>query len=53
MAEHRAVLRSGSHPRVVVNRNTVVDDVPWANGIKTGHTSTRATCSSARARATA
>jgi serine-type D-Ala-D-Ala carboxypeptidase (penicillin-binding protein 5/6) len=34
----RAVLRSGDHPRVVVNRNTVVDDVPWANGVKTGHT---------------
>jgi D-alanyl-D-alanine carboxypeptidase (penicillin-binding protein 5/6) len=38
MDERRAVLRSGDHTRVVVNRNTVVDDVPWANGVKTGHT---------------
>jgi D-alanyl-D-alanine carboxypeptidase (penicillin-binding protein 5/6) len=35
----RAVLRSGSHRRVVVNRNRLVRTVPWVNGVKTGHTS--------------
>lgn len=34
-----AVLRSGSHRRVVVTRNTLVRTVPWVNGVKTGHTS--------------
>ncbi|MGI8579310.1 MAG: D-alanyl-D-alanine carboxypeptidase family protein [Solirubrobacteraceae bacterium] len=34
-----AVLRSGSHRRVVVTRNRLVRTVPWVNGIKTGHTS--------------
>lgn len=33
-----AVLRSGDRPRTVVNRNTLVQRVPWANGVKTGHT---------------
>ena len=34
----RAYLRSGAHPRTVVNRNTLVLDVPWVDGVKTGHT---------------
>lgn len=34
-----AVLRSGSHRRVVVTRNHLVRTVPWVNGVKTGHTS--------------
>jgi D-alanyl-D-alanine carboxypeptidase (penicillin-binding protein 5/6) len=34
----RARLRSGSHSRVVVNRNTLVREVPWIDGVKTGHT---------------
>lgn len=34
----RAVLRSGDHLRVVVNRNGLVQDVPWVDGVKTGHT---------------
>jgi len=34
----RALLRSGDHVRVVVNRNALVREVPWANGVKTGHT---------------
>jgi serine-type D-Ala-D-Ala carboxypeptidase (penicillin-binding protein 5/6) len=33
-----AVLRSGDRVRTVVNRNTLVQDVPWVNGVKTGHT---------------
>lgn len=33
-----AVLRSGDHRRTVVNRNTLVQRVPWVNGVKTGHT---------------
>jgi D-alanyl-D-alanine carboxypeptidase (penicillin-binding protein 5/6) len=33
-----AVLRSGDHPRYVVNRNVLVGEVPWINGVKTGHT---------------
>jgi D-alanyl-D-alanine carboxypeptidase (penicillin-binding protein 5/6) len=33
-----AVLRSGDHPRYVVNRNTLVGEVPWIDGVKTGHT---------------
>jgi serine-type D-Ala-D-Ala carboxypeptidase (penicillin-binding protein 5/6) len=33
-----AVLRSGDRPRTVVNRNTLVQRVPWVNGVKTGHT---------------
>ncbi len=34
-----AVLHSGSHPRYVVNRNDLVGQIPWVNGVKTGHTS--------------
>jgi len=35
----KAILRSGSRRRVVVNRNTLVQNVPVVNGVKTGHTS--------------
>ena len=34
----RAVLHTGNHVRVVVNRNDLVGRVPWINGVKTGHT---------------
>ncbi len=33
-----AVLRSGNHTRTVVNRNSLVQEVPWVDGVKTGHT---------------
>jgi len=33
-----AVLHSGDRPRTVVNRNTLVQRVPWVDGVKTGHT---------------
>jgi D-alanyl-D-alanine carboxypeptidase (penicillin-binding protein 5/6) len=33
-----ALLRSGNHERFVTNRNDLVAEVPWINGIKTGHT---------------
>jgi serine-type D-Ala-D-Ala carboxypeptidase (penicillin-binding protein 5/6) len=33
-----AVLRSGDRPRRVYNRNTLVWQVPWVDGVKTGHT---------------
>lgn len=33
-----AVLRSGDHVRYVVNTNDLVGEVPWINGVKTGHT---------------
>lgn len=33
-----ATLRSGDHTRTVTNRNTLVHQVPWVNGVKTGHT---------------
>jgi len=33
-----AVLHTGSHVRTVVNRNDLVDKVPWIDGVKTGHT---------------
>ncbi len=33
-----AVLQSGDHVRYVVNRNDLVGEVPWINGVKTGHT---------------
>jgi D-alanyl-D-alanine carboxypeptidase (penicillin-binding protein 5/6) len=33
-----ALLGSGDHPRTVVNRNTLVQEVPWVDGVKTGHT---------------
>ncbi len=34
-----ATLRSGDRVRTVANRNTLVHQVPWVNGVKTGHTS--------------
>jgi D-alanyl-D-alanine carboxypeptidase (penicillin-binding protein 5/6) len=33
-----ARLRSGAHPRTVVNRNDLVRRFPFVNGVKTGHT---------------
>ena len=36
----RATLRTGAHPRTILNRNLLVRAVPEANGVKTGHTST-------------
>jgi len=33
-----AVLHSGSHLRDVINRNTLVREYPWIDGVKTGHT---------------
>lgn len=38
VALQTARLTSGSHPRVVSNRNDLVGRVPWINGVKTGHT---------------
>jgi serine-type D-Ala-D-Ala carboxypeptidase (penicillin-binding protein 5/6) len=35
-----ATLKTGSHPRTIANRNTLVREVPAVNGVKTGHTST-------------
>jgi D-alanyl-D-alanine carboxypeptidase (penicillin-binding protein 5/6) len=32
-------LESGAMPRTFNNRNTLVRNVPWVNGVKTGHTS--------------
>lgn len=32
-------ITSGSHTRTFVNRNALVRNVPWVNGVKTGHTS--------------
>jgi D-alanyl-D-alanine carboxypeptidase (penicillin-binding protein 5/6) len=34
----RATLKSGAHERTIVNRNTLVREVPEVNGVKTGHT---------------
>jgi D-alanyl-D-alanine carboxypeptidase (penicillin-binding protein 5/6) len=34
----RAVLRSGSQVRDVINRNSLVGRFPWIDGVKTGHT---------------
>jgi serine-type D-Ala-D-Ala carboxypeptidase (penicillin-binding protein 5/6) len=34
----RATLKSGAHPRAIVNRNRLVRTVPEVNGVKTGHT---------------
>jgi D-alanyl-D-alanine carboxypeptidase (penicillin-binding protein 5/6) len=31
-------LHSGDHPRHFLNRNDLVRDFPWVNGVKTGHT---------------
>jgi serine-type D-Ala-D-Ala carboxypeptidase (penicillin-binding protein 5/6) len=33
-----ATLRTGAHPRTILNRNTLVRAVPEVNGVKTGHT---------------
>jgi serine-type D-Ala-D-Ala carboxypeptidase (penicillin-binding protein 5/6) len=33
-----AALESGSHPRVVENRNDLVAAYPWVDGVKTGYT---------------
>ena len=33
-----AELRTGSHPRYVVSTNTLLSEVPWFTGVKTGHT---------------
>ncbi len=33
-----AVLHSGAYPRYVVNRNDLVAEYPWIDGVKTGHT---------------
>ena len=35
----RATLRTGAHPRMILNRNLLVRAVPEVNGVKTGHTS--------------
>jgi serine-type D-Ala-D-Ala carboxypeptidase (penicillin-binding protein 5/6) len=34
----RARLATGAKPRTVVNRNRLVGEFPWVNGVKTGHT---------------
>ncbi len=34
----RITLRTGDHPRTIVNHNDLVGDVPWVNGVKTGYT---------------
>lgn len=34
----RTVLKTGARPRTIVNRNTLVLNVPWIDGVKTGHT---------------
>jgi D-alanyl-D-alanine carboxypeptidase (penicillin-binding protein 5/6) len=31
-------LKTGVHPRTFKNRNRLVAEVPWVNGVKTGHT---------------
>jgi D-alanyl-D-alanine carboxypeptidase (penicillin-binding protein 5/6) len=33
-----AVLHSGNQVRYVINRNILVSEYPWINGVKTGHT---------------
>jgi D-alanyl-D-alanine carboxypeptidase (penicillin-binding protein 5/6) len=33
-----ATLHSGDHPRTVTSRDTLLGEVPWINGVKTGHT---------------
>ena len=33
-----ATLSSGDHSRTVTSRDTLLDSVPWINGVKTGHT---------------
>ena len=34
----RTTLQTGAHPRTIVNRNDLVLEVPWINGVKTGYT---------------
>jgi D-alanyl-D-alanine carboxypeptidase (penicillin-binding protein 5/6) len=34
----QVTLHSGAHPRTFKNRNTLLRDAPWINGVKTGHT---------------
>jgi D-alanyl-D-alanine carboxypeptidase (penicillin-binding protein 5/6) len=34
----QVTLKSGEHPRFFRNRNDLVRDFPWVNGVKTGHT---------------
>jgi D-alanyl-D-alanine carboxypeptidase (penicillin-binding protein 5/6) len=36
--ERSQTLSSATPPITVVNRNTLVQDVPWVDGVKTGHT---------------
>jgi D-alanyl-D-alanine carboxypeptidase (penicillin-binding protein 5/6) len=36
--ERSATLASATPPITVVNRNTLVQEVPWVDGVKTGHT---------------
>ena len=38
VALSHAVLRSGAYVRYVVNRNDLVGEYPWIDGVKTGHT---------------
>jgi D-alanyl-D-alanine carboxypeptidase (penicillin-binding protein 5/6) len=38
MDRARITLQTGSRPRTIVNRNTLVRSVPAVNGVKTGHT---------------
>jgi serine-type D-Ala-D-Ala carboxypeptidase (penicillin-binding protein 5/6) len=38
MDRRRATLQTGARERSVVNRNTLVQEYPWVNGVKTGHT---------------
>jgi D-alanyl-D-alanine carboxypeptidase (penicillin-binding protein 5/6) len=38
MDRRRATLQTGARERTVVNRNTLVQQYPWVNGVKTGHT---------------
>jgi serine-type D-Ala-D-Ala carboxypeptidase (penicillin-binding protein 5/6) len=34
----RTTLKTGAHPRTIVNHNDLVVTVPWINGVKTGYT---------------
>jgi D-alanyl-D-alanine carboxypeptidase (penicillin-binding protein 5/6) len=34
----RATLQTGAQPRTIVNRNQLVLEVPWVDGVKTGYT---------------
>ena len=34
----QTTLRTGAHPRTIVNRNDLILRVPWMNGVKTGYT---------------